>query len=487
MKMLLNAILFLTVLAGAALAHPLGNFSINQFARIEPARDSISVSYVVELAEIPTFAAAAEIDADGDGAFSDEELRKYANRTAAAAVSGLRLRVDGKAVDLTVEASTAESAAADGGLRTLRIESRLRGWIPESDDPRTLDFENLNHADRIGWNELVLRPAPGLSVFDSNGFGDGFSDELRAFPDNGFGAPLDERSVKATFAPGERLEGSVPLRNRDGRQTKSVRRDALAELISVREVTPALATLGLLLAFGLGALHAMSPGHGKTVVGAYLVGSRGTVKHALFLGLTVTATHTIGVFVLGGVTLFASNYVVPERILPFLSFVSGLLVFYIGATMFSSRVRAYFRPGGSEDAHHHHHDHPHEDHSHGGVVHSHGGRTHSHLPPEKITWRGLIILGISGGLLPCPSALVLMLSSISLGRTGFGIVLTAAFSLGLAATLTAVGLVFLFVGRAMGGTRFADSRIVRLLPVASAFVIACIGAVICWDGFRANL
>ena len=271
------------------------------------------------------------------------------------------------------------------------------------------------------------------------------------------------------------------MQNRDGNTSAPVQKDRLAELIAVPELTPAIALFGVLLAFGFGAMHAMSPGHGKTVVGAYLVGSKGTPKHATFLGLTVTITHTVGVFAIGLITLFASNYILPERIMPFLTFVSGLLVFFIGASLFKDRL---FGALGWTQLSHHHHEHEHDDgheYMHDGVTHSHGGSTHTHLPPKDITWRSLLGLGISGGLLPCPSALVLMLSAISLGRVGYGLILTVAFSFGLAVTLTTIGLIFLYIGKAFGGTSLSENKIFKTLPVFSAFVIATVGAVICYS------
>ena len=242
-----------------------------------------------------------------------------------------------------------------------------------------------------------------------------------------------------------------------------------------------IALFGLLLAFGLGAAHAMSPGHGKTVVGAYLVGSKGTPAHAMFLGLTVTITHTLGVFALGVVTLLASNYILPETLMPFLSFFSGLIVLYIGLTMFKTRLLAMLGAKDHDHGHHHHHSHDHGAHSHGDLEHTHDGTTHTHLPPESITWKTLLALGISGGLLPCPSALVLMLSAINLNRVGYGLILTVAFSLGLAATLTGVGLLFLFGGKLFDGNALKQNPLFRAIPVVSAFVITCVGAVICYN------
>jgi nickel/cobalt exporter len=205
------------------------------------------------------------------------------------------------------------------------------------------------------------------------------------------------------------------------------------------------------------------------------------------LGATVTITHTLGVFALGIITLFASEYILPERLMPFLSFISGLLVLYIGVTMFKSRLFAAF--GWENAGHHDHHGehfpaadaHSHDADSPDAFTHTHDGHTHSHLPPENVSWKNLLALGISGGLLPCPSALVLMLSAINLGRVGYGLVLTLVFSFGLAATLTAVGLAFLYAGKSFGGSQFGRSRIFKALPVFSAFFIACLGAVICYN------
>jgi nickel/cobalt transporter (NicO) family protein len=239
-----------------------------------------------------------------------------------------------------------------------------------------------------------------------------------------------------------------------------------------------------------GAGHALTPGHGKTIVAAYLIGSRSTPWHALYLGLTVTLTHTLGVFTLGFVALFASQYVFPEQLDPWLGAVSGLIVAGLGGTMFWRRVWPLLpRQGGGHHHGFHDHDHGHghdhsHDHEHGHPhghehhhMHDHAHR-HSHLPPgadsAPVSWRSLLGLGISGGLLPCPSALVLLLTAVSINRAALGMVLVVAFSLGLAGVLTTVGLLFVKGSRLIQGM----SRITtwgRLLPVASALVIMVIG------------
>jgi ABC-type nickel/cobalt efflux system permease component RcnA len=204
-----------------------------------------------------------------------------------------------------------------------------------------------------------------------------------------------------------------------------------------------LASIGAALFWGMA--HALSPGHGKTIVTAYLVGQRGTPRHAALLGLIVTVTHTIGVFALGAVTLLLSQFIVPERLYPWLNFVSGLLVVAIGASVLRARLRR------RHHGHHHHHQ------------------------EHELSARSLVAVGVSGGLLPCPSALVVLLAAISLHRVGFGLLLVLAFSAGLALTITGIGLVAVLARNAFRRVGF-DGRLVGLLPTASALVIVTAGA-----------
>lgn len=500
-KIFILILILTAICAVSASAHPLGNFSINQFSRIEIEKSQIKLRSVLDIAEIPTFQLKGEIDRDKDGNYSQAELDAYAAKITPEHLANLRLSVDENQIALREASKKIALREGSGNLPIIRIEWDFVGDLPEADASAAhrVKFENKNYEERIGWNEIVVSRASGVSVFDSSAKGSSLSDELNSYPLESLTVPLSERSAEFSFTKGTVPANAKVLQNRDGHTTAAVEKDRFAELINVPEITPTIAFFGLLLAFGLGAMHAMSPGHGKTVVGAYLVGSRGTFRHAVFLGLTVTITHTLGVFALGLITIFASNFILPEKLMPFLSFVSGLLVFFIGVSLFKDRL--FSALGWKNDSHHHGHAHAHDhthshedhthsheedhshahDHLHDGLTHTHGGSTHTHLPPENITWKSLLALGISGGLLPCPSALVLMLSAISLNRVGYGLVLTMAFSFGLAATLTAVGLAFLYVGKAFGGSSLAQNRLVKALPVFSAFVITCIGAVICYN------
>ena len=212
--------------------------------------------------------------------------------------------------------------------------------------------------------------------------------------------------------------------------------------------------ISLLIAAFWGAAHALTPGHGKAIVAGYLVGTKGRPLDAFLLGGIVTVTHTAGVFALGFVTLLLSQFIVPESLYPWLTLASGLLVVGVGASVLFARLR---KRGHS--------------HAHG---HSHGHGHHHHHGGDTIDRRGLLGVGVAAGLLPCPSALVVLLSAIALHRIGFGLALIVAFSLGLAATITTIGLVAVLAKRAFGRMSL-DGRLIGLLPAASALVILVVG------------
>src|ERR1035438_9942363 len=244
--------------------------------------------------------------------------------------------------------------------------------------------------------------------------------------------------------------------------------DSLSRLLHQGDIGWGAMLPGVLAAFAFGAVHALSPGHGKTLVAAYLVGSRGTARHAVFLGLMVTFTHTISVFALGLVTLYLSHFVLPETITPILGAISGATIVWVGATLLYRRTvgaRAASPPQG--------------------LAHHHGdGRVHTHVP-EEVSVGGLIALGASGGLVPCPSALVLLLTSVSLGRVGLGLTLLVAFSAGLAVVLTGIGLSVLYAKHWLPDrAKTAENPWFRYLPVASAAFIVFIGLAMTWVSVR---
>jgi nickel/cobalt transporter (NicO) family protein len=410
----LGAAVVALVFPVAASAHPLGNFTINRFSRIEVAGPRVYVHYVLDLAEIPTFQA-GRIDARG-----------YARRIA----RGALLTVDGRRVRLLpVEWVLAHPNGA-GGLKTTRLEVILRG--PKLAARSDVAYRDTNYADRIGWKEVVVGDAASRS------------NELRAYPKDLLSSPFSITHVRTSLVPGPGPETRPHVtRGTALRAPDRVADSAFASLIAREHLGVWVILASLAAALFWGAAHALSPGHGKTIITAYLVGRRGTPRHAALLGLIVTLTHTVGVFTLGLITLLLSRFIVPEELYPWLNLASGVLVVAIGASVLRSRLRRR----------HHHHDHHHE---------------------HDLSRRSLVAVGVSGGLLPCPSALVVLLAAISLHRIGFGLLLIVAFSAGLALTITGIGLVAVLARSAFGRVSL-DGRLVSLLPTISALVIVAAG------------
>ena len=427
------------VLAPSAAAHPLGNFTVNHYAGIELAGDRVFVHLVLDLAEIPTLQSGAEVRDPG-------YARSVARR--------LELRLDGSRVPLELLRRRVTERPGAAGLATLRFDAifaaPLRG--------RELMFADRTFGSRIGWREITVRARDGARVVRSSVGAESRSNELRAYPDELLSSPLDVRSATAEFTPGS---AAAPPPALDG-HTAPVHESSGFEALIERDLSIGVVLVSLLVAAFWGAAHALTPGHGKALVAGYLVGTKGRPRHAFLLGATVTVTHTAGVFALGLVTLLLSQFVVPERLYPWLTLVSGLLVVGVGLGVLRSRLRS----GGSHD---HTHDHDH--------AHAHDHAHDHHHDDQRLTSRGILGVGIAAGLLPCPSALVVLLSAIALHRVGFGLALIVAFSLGLAATITGIGLVAVLARQAFARVRL-DGPLVRALPAVSAAVIVVAGLVI---------
>jgi nickel/cobalt transporter (NicO) family protein len=473
-------------LIGNAQAHPLGNFTVNQYSRVVVDADTITVHYVVDMAEIPAFQAIQSIDANQDGQLTDAERQAYLDSQQAALLPGLLLSNAGTPLPLTLQASNLEFPDGQGGLKILRLTFDLQADHPAPGTQLSLEYRVNNFAERLGWREIVIQSSGGVTLAETNALADSISNELRSYPEDSLASPLDMRSATFTIAPGG-VAASPQQAQPTATGTSGRADDRLAALVS-GELTPATIAIALVLAFILGAGHALTPGHGKTVVAAYLVGARGTARQALFLGLATTLTHTAGVFLLGFVVLGVSQYLLPEQIYPWLEFTSGALVVIIGVVLFRSRLAGLL---GWNNAHHTH-DHSDSDHEHGPHTHTHdhdgaladwadakiAGR---HVEQPNVSWRSLLALGISGGLIPCPSALVVLLGAVALGRVGFGMVLILAFSLGLAAVLTSLGLLLVYA-RGLFEKLPTNGLLMRALPVASAVLVTIVGCVISYGG-----
>ena len=441
-----RAFLALALLAGLALpavaaAHPLGNFTTNHYSRVVASGDRVYLLYVLDLAEIPTF-----------------QEKPTAAKLLPRIDRGISLRVDGHAVRLRPHRHALAFPPGVAGLRTTRFES-VYASPPLRPGTHRLEYRDETFPGRIGWKEVVVQHDSGASVLSTSAPARSVSDELRAYPKDQLSSPLDVRSAHLEVDPGTGSGVAPELSSGkalDSRVTVHQGGDGgFAGLIAKEKLSAGFVALALMLAFFWGAVHALSPGHGKSIVAAYLVGTRGTPRHAAFLGLTVTVTHTVGVFALGLITLALSAFIFPEQLYPWLNLASALLVVVVGCGVLRARLR--HRRMHAHGHHHHHHG-------------------HSHDHDQQLSMRGLLGVGISGGLIPCPTALVVLLAAISLHRVGYGLVLILAFSMGLAAAMTGIGLLAVSAKRLAGRLRL-EGRVVRALPALSAAVILVLGLV----------
>jgi ABC-type nickel/cobalt efflux system permease component RcnA len=426
--------------AAPAAAHPLGNFSVNHLSTVSISSDRIEVRYVLDQAEIPTV--------------QERELSRgeVLRRKLSEVSRGLALTVNGRSASLRRHGEPRLSfPPGAGGLRTTRVELTLDAVVR---DPARVTLHDGTFPGRIGWKAIVAAPGDRTAVRTPTPSGDP-TNGLRTYPKDLLQSPLDQRDASFSVRPGHGTLTAPSSAGGHAETTAEARSDGLTGLFEDAAAGRGVLVLLLLGALGWGALHALSPGHGKAMVAAYLVGTRGSARDAAVLGATVTVTHTIGVFALGLVTLSLSQYVLPERLYPWLTLISGLMVVAVGAGVLRSRLRR-----SHSHAHDHDHDHDHDHH------HSHSHET-----------RGLVSMGAAAGLLPCPSALVVLLAAISQHEVALGMLLIVAFSVGLAATLTGLGVAVVHARRLLP-PGLAAGRLATLMPAASAVLVMSLGLVL---------
>lgn len=464
----------------SASAHPLGNFTVNQHAGLVVQREAVSIEFVVDMAEIPAFQTRKEIDADGDDAITPEENRSFRDQTCERLGDGMTVRLDGERVPTILASSALTFPPGQAGLETLRLTCQLRALAHRELAGRRVDFENRNYGDRVGWRE-VIAAGDEAKLARSDVPRRSPSRRLTRYPDDLLSAPLDVRRAHlqiGTGPPSGRAASGVDPAAAAGPLPRGADRitSAFTGLVARQDFTAWFALIALAAAVALGALHALAPGHGKTVMAAYLVGERGSLRQAVLLGLTVTATHTTGVLILG-VLLSGSARFVPEQIYPWLGLTSGALLATVGGSLLlrAWRCRRHGMP--SQLTHDHHHRHG-------------SGQSHTHRPGHSpsaphadveagISRRTLMAMGAAGGMVPSPSALVVLMGAIALGRTWFGIALVLSYGIGMALTLIAAGLLLVRARSTL------DSRLVRAggrslalaraLPLATASLVVVAG------------
>jgi len=528
----------LGVLSSASFAHPMGNFSINHYAKITVWKDSVEIHYLIDAAEIPTFQ-----EMQQGGFASDPQhpaTRKYLSHEADVFKKNLVLSVAGSATQLQTKSMEVIFPPGAGGLPTMKMSfvyaAKLSIAKQDNAKPQveSIYYRDDNFPSRIGWKEVVAVPGPGVTFLQASAPAQDRSGELSNYPTDMLNSPPHDleasikfelpvipslqvsqgrksllaasslltpprrvRMAKAASETSHRAEESIispfgenkfvptvstlspPLELRANRQ--GTPKNRFTELMTAKPFSVWFLLMAAGIAAGLGALHALEPGHGKTIVAAYLVGSRGTARHAVLLGIVVTAAHTAGVYLLGALTLYASQYIVPEQLYPWLGAISGVTVAGLGIFILLRNLTGET-----------------SEHSHA------NGKNHSHwflsrLKPgprsadsastnsvdKHVSLRELLALGVTGGIVPCPAALVVLLSAFSLHRIGFGLFLITSFSLGLAIVLVIIGLTMVYTKRFM--SRFqTSSPMLRYLPLLSSSFMVILGIGIAVSAFTSS-
>ncbi|MFD6492066.1 nickel transporter [Streptomyces sp. NPDC060188] len=545
--------------ASAAPAHPLGNFTVNYHTGLSLRPDRLDAEVVVDRAEISTLQERGDVDADHDGAVSTGERHTYAEASCASLGRRLHAAVAGTPVTWGAVSAGMTYEPGQAGLKTSRLTCAFT-TAADLSRPTDVDVRTAYDTRRIGWREMTVQ-GHGVRTTGTGLPAVSPTDELRHYPRDPAAGPLDQRTARLHTTPGASPAAGpggtvLPVTGWFGRvlgATSSV----FDSLVGSRELTVPIGLLALLLAFVLGASHAVLPGHGKTIMASYLAGRRGTRRDAVTVGATVTLTHTAGVLVLG-LALPAATHLAGETVLNGLGAASGLIVTGIGLWLLTSALRnktshghhhhhgaahGHHHHGDANTDHHHSHSHSHSHHGHGHGhgddgsdghdhgPHDHGRSAHTHGPGARLPWLprrrapqptgagaalgagagvatlaapaktpstaaahhpaaprrtgrgGLIGMGIAGGLVPSPSALVVLLGAVALGRTAFGVLLVFAYGLGMAATLTLVGLLLVRLRERLetrlkspSGSRYRVVRaLTRLGPTATALLVVIVG------------
>ncbi len=491
-----SAAALLVLIAGPAAAHPLGNATVSRATAVTISPDVIEVVAVVDMAEISAYAAILEIDTDGDEDLTATEMRAWAQSACADIHATLSVHVDVEAVH------TAASAAPEltfppgvGGLETLRLECAFAADAPEAFETGTHEVvvsDGVPDGQR-GWREVTIEAEAGVTIINADVPAVSPSAFLTAYPEDLLQAPIVIGSGTASYRTAVSSAIAPPPATTGSGTPSGVfatgGTDALVDLLD-GGAAPWSWLLAVAIAAGLGAAHAVSPGHGKALIAAYVIGSRGSMRRAAGLGLTVAGSHTIGVFVLGAILLSATELLVPDRVVAWLSVASGVLVVGLGASV-ARRAWRTRNHGARERDHGHEHPHPHshpDSHPHG----SGHGHAHPHPPhfdpgsPGVVpdarppATREFLTLGLVGGMVPSTSALLVLLVAVATGRLVEGLLLIVAFGAGMAIVLGGLAAVTALArnGLADAATKPGASGIRRLVgaaPLASAVVIIVMG------------
>ncbi|GHF08523.1 hypothetical protein GCM10018789_43210 [Streptomyces werraensis] len=496
--------------AAEASAHPLGNFTVNRYDGLVAAPGELRVHHVEDLAEIPATQAAPDLAGLGRDAWARQ-------RCATAARDGAVL-ADGRPAPLTVRAARVRVRPGQAGLDTLRVECRLTAPLPRG---RTVavEFRAAGGDSGPGWREITAQ-GDRATLAASDVPEASLSARLTRYPEDRLASPPDTRTASLRIRPGGPALAAGGADEADAPASAILPRGAdrwtraLDDLVARRDLTVGFAALALLLAVVLGAMHALAPGHGKTLMAATAAarGGRARMRDVLPMAASVTVTHTLGVVALG--LLVTAGSAAAPSVVAWLGIASGVLVTLAGAQLVRLALRqrghhTHAHPHGHEHAPGHGPEHPHEhtpgqghehahphDHGHSptSLTHTHGGRMHTH--PAAPTLRGTILLGFAGGLVPSPSAVVVLVGAAALGHAWFGLLLVVAYGVGLALTLTAAGYAVVRAGGSVSRLVARRPRwtsapwaalVRRSAPLGSACVVLVLGAGLVFRGAASAL
>jgi ABC-type nickel/cobalt efflux system permease component RcnA len=514
---------------GAASAHPLGNFTVNRYSGIVVAADGVTVEHVLDFAEIPTAQRTPAIDTNHDGRLDPAELAPWAAQQCRSMAPTLRLSVSKERVSLSVTHSAATTAPGQASLPILRLDCMLHAAVSVH-GTTTIRYTDTAATSQVGWREVTAR-GDGVTLVRANVPEQSTSRRLTSYPKDLLTSPLDVRGADLQARPGgARLDRSDVGASTGAATVIGGVTGSFQGLATKYDGSLLVALTALVAAVALGAGHAVAPGHGKTIMAFYLSGrQQGALRAATTVGATVTATHTAGVLALG-VLVRAGTAFVPARIYPWLTVLSGALVVTVGLTLLratrrghshgpgghthphdrpgievsggharsagvrATAIRAYpdaRAPVGTLVAEHEHHDHPHHDHSHHEHAHhDHPHHDHPNEPePPAPSQRGLVAIGLAGGLLPSPSAVLVFLGALAVGHPWFGVALVIAFGVGMATTLAAVGVLVMRlrerVERRLVSRPGARTAVVlAVLPVLTAVTVTVLGLLLAVKGIH---
>ncbi len=443
-----------------ACAHPLGNFTINHLVKLRQSGGGLNVRYVLDMAEIPTFEVMRARNADAT--FDRSEMQAWATDEIAVVVSGLDVESDGRSLPLApIGRPLARTRPGAGGLPTLYFVEDFHVAL-RAESPVTIS--DRTYPDRIGWKDIVVSPTREPTA------------ELTHYPTALLSSPRDVTAatlvhtetgawVAAAATPDSAPQAATSA-------PSQLRSNALADMLARGPSGALVVALTLLAAIGLGALHALEPGHGKTLLAVSLVGARATAKQAIALAAALTISHTAGVVALGLALLVAAHWIVPEAVYPWVTVVSGLVVVWLGG---GALARAFHARAHAAEGHAHGHDHGHgHDHAHGIAA------------DRPLSFRSVVLIAMSGNVAPCPAALVVMLAALALHQVAYGIVIIIAFGIGLAAVLTGLGLALVHGTAWIARSKTAE-RFMAYGPLVSASVISVIGAVMLGQGLASGI